>query len=55
MAAAILFGIYETYQSMKVPEIKTTEVRIKNLPVNLNGFSIIQLTDIHTGLILDKK
>lgn len=55
LAGALLFGIYGTYQSMKVPEIKTTEVEIENLPQNLNGFSIIQLTDIHIGLILDKK
>ncbi|WP_022850389.1 metallophosphoesterase [Limisalsivibrio acetivorans] len=52
--AAFLLALLGTYNSMKVPDVKTVEVKIKNLPAELDGLSIVQLTDIHIGPLLKK-
>ena len=52
---ALAAGIWGTFQSVRVPEVRTVEVRLPNLPAELEGFSIAQLTDVHIGPLLKKE
>ena len=49
---ALVFGIYGTWQSICVPDVRTIEITLAKLPVSLDGFSIVQLSDIHIGSFL---
>lgn len=50
--AALILSVYGTWQSLRVPDVRTIEVTLPRLPVRLDGFSIVQLTDIHIGPFL---
>ncbi len=50
--AALILGIYGTWQSMRVPGVRTVEITLAKLPASLDGFSIAQLSDIHIGPFL---
>lgn len=52
VAAALVIGIYGTWQSIRVPDVRTVEITLPKLPVSLDGFSIVQLADIHIGPFL---
>ena len=52
VVAALLLGIYGTWQATRVPGVRTVEITLPKLPVSLDGFSIVQLTDIHIGPFL---
>lgn len=52
--AAIALGLYGTWQSLRVPEVRTVEVALPGLPAGLEGFSIVQLSDIHIGPLLQR-
>lgn len=47
-AAAIMGGI-GFYEARRTPGIVRIDVPVKNLPDSLNGFHIVQITDIHVG------
>lgn len=49
--ASFLSGI-GVYQSMKVPDVREVEVRIKGLPEAFDGYRITQLTDLHVSRLL---
>jgi hypothetical protein len=50
--AALVLGIYGTWQAIRVPDVRTIEITLPRLPVSLDGFSIVQLSDIHLGSFL---
>lgn len=50
--AALALGIYGTWQSLRVPAVRTIEIALAGLPVSLDGFSIVQLSDLHIGPFL---
>jgi predicted MPP superfamily phosphohydrolase len=50
--AALALGTYGTWQAIRVPDVRTIEITLPRLPVSLNGFSIVQLSDIHLGSFL---
>lgn len=50
--AALVLGIYGTWQAIRVPDVRTIEITLPKLPVSLDGFSIVQLSDIHLGSFL---
>lgn len=52
---SLLFGIYGTWQAIKIPDVRTVEISSTKLPEEFNGFSIIQLSDLHIGPILGKE
>lgn len=54
VSLALLGGIWGTYESLKVPALKTVEVKLANLPSELENFCIVQLTDLHIGPLLKK-
>lgn len=49
---AVVLAVYGTWQSMRVPDIRRVEITLTRLPVSLEGFSIVQLADIHIGPFL---
>ena len=51
---ALALGIYGVWQAVKVPNVKEVEMRISDLPADLDGFSIVQLSDLHVGPLLKK-
>lgn len=50
--AALVLAIYGTWQSIRVPDVRTIEIALPRLPASLDGFSIAQLSDIHIGSFL---
>ncbi len=48
---ALGLGLRGSFQAIRVPDARTVEVAIPDLPKELEGFSIVQLTDIHIGPI----
>ncbi|NTW88416.1 MAG: metallophosphoesterase [Desulfobulbaceae bacterium] len=50
--AALVLGIYGTWQAIRVPDVRTVEITLPRLPASLDGFSIVQLSDIHIGSFL---
>ncbi len=50
--AALVLGIYGTWQAIRVPDVSMVEITLPKLPVSLDGFSIVQLSDIHIGPFL---
>ncbi len=50
--AALVLGIYGTWQAIRVPDVRTVEITLPKFPVSLDGFSIVQLSDIHIGPFL---
>ena len=52
---ALLSGVWGSAQAVRVPEIRTVEVAIPELPAELEAFTLAQLTDIHIGPLLKKE
>ena len=46
------FGTWRAYQA---PEISEVEVRLPFLPKKLDGFALVQLSDVHIGAMLQRK
>lgn len=53
--AALFLAGWGTWQSLRVPEVRTVEIRLARLPKALDGFNLVQLSDIHIGLLLGKE
>ena len=50
---SLVLGIYGTWLSIRVPDVRTIEITLPRLPTDLNGFSIVQLSDLHIGPFLN--
>ena len=50
---AVLLSAIGTWQGIKVPDVKQVHVKVRHLPKELDGFRIVQLTDLHTCRLLD--
>lgn len=50
-AGMTAFGVFE---ARRRPAIKEIDIPIKDLPEALNGFRIVQITDIHAGLTIKR-
>ena len=53
-ALALVAGFGGTISQFSVPDVVEHEIAIKNLPEELEGFTIVQLTDLHIGPILKR-
>ncbi len=51
LLAAALAG-WGTWQGVKVPEVKTVDIRLPGLPAAFDGYRIVQLSDIHATRLL---
>jgi uncharacterized protein len=52
LGLALAIGGYGIYQARYGIVTTKIEVRVKNLPARLDGFSIVQISDIHIGAII---
>lgn len=50
--ATLGLAIYGTWQSLRVPDVRTVEITLPRLPAKLDGFTLVQLADIHIGPLL---
>lgn len=53
-ALALALGVFGTWQAVRVPGVRDVEMRVTNLPPDLEGFSLVQLSDLHIGPLLKK-
>ncbi len=52
-AFAVLLSGYGVHQAIQVPPIKRVSVEIPNLPSELDGLRIVQLSDLHISRLFD--
>lgn len=52
---ALVLGAWGAWQAVRVPDVHTIAIRLPKIDQDLDGFSIVQLTDIHIGSLLDKR
>lgn len=48
-------SVYGLYRAMTPPQVTEVSVRLPGLPKALDGFTIVQLSDIHVGAIIQEK
>ncbi len=53
-AASAALTVYGVREARKLPEIAHVEIPIANLPRALEGYHIVQLSDMHVGETIDK-
>lgn len=51
---ALACGAWGTWQAVRVPDVRTVEIALPNLPAELEGFTLVQLSDIHIGPVQKK-
>jgi len=49
LASAGVFTGYGVAEAKQIPAVKNVTIPIKDLPLDLNGFRIVQITDIHVS------
>lgn len=52
--AALLLAAIGVHQAMRVPPVKDIEVAIKDLPPQFDGYTMLQLTDMHISRLFDE-
>jgi predicted MPP superfamily phosphohydrolase len=52
VSAALALAVFGTWQSVRVPDVRTVELSLPRIPAALDGFSIVQITDVHIGPFL---
>ena len=53
-ALALTAGAWGVWQAVKVPSVRTVKLDVEKLPASLNGFTLVQLSDLHIGPMLKK-
>ena len=53
VVALVLAGI-GVWQSVRVPDVKTVEIAVRDLPSAFDGYRIVQLTDLHASRLLQR-
>lgn len=54
LLAALVCGGWSVRQSVTVPDVRTVEITLPRLPRALDGFTIVQLSDIHIRILLNR-
>ncbi|MGH8817224.1 MAG: metallophosphoesterase [Achromobacter pestifer] len=52
-AAAMALSAVGVWQAVRVPDVKTIDIALPNLPPALDGFRLVQLTDLHASRLLE--
>jgi predicted MPP superfamily phosphohydrolase len=52
-ALAVILSAIGTWQGIKVPDVRQTQIYVRHLPKELDGLRIVQLTDLHACRLLD--
>ncbi|MFT3707705.1 MAG: metallophosphoesterase [Archangium sp.] len=55
LAASTGIAAYGTWRAFTPPEVTEVPVKLPGLPKALDGFTIVQLSDIHVGAIIQEK
>ncbi len=55
LMAALCLGGWSVRQSVTVPDVRTVEITLPRLPRELDGFTLVQLSDIHIRILLDRE
>ena len=51
MGIALFSGLYGCWQAIKVPDVREQTITIKNLPAQWKGLKVVQLSDLHIGVV----
>lgn len=51
--AALLLSAIGVHEAIKVPDVRRIELTLHDLPLALDGFRLVQLTDLHISRLLD--
>ncbi len=54
MILALLCGIWGTWQAVRIPDVHTVNITLPKLPAELEGFTLVQLSDLHVGPVQKK-
>lgn len=49
LALALALSVFGVWQGTKVPDVRTVELVLPRLPKALDGFSLVQLSDLHVS------
>ncbi len=52
LGSALVLAAWATWQAVKVPDVRTVEITAPKLPARLDGFTVVQLTDLHIRSLL---
>lgn len=55
VAAGAGTSVFGVYKALTAPEVTVVTVKLPGLPKALDGFSIVQLSDIHVGAMIQEK
>lgn len=55
VSVTCLISAYSIYNGLKLPVVKKVSISLKNLPEELDGFSIVQVSDLHLEPYKSKK
>ncbi|MBI5622400.1 MAG: metallophosphoesterase [Elusimicrobia bacterium] len=55
LAAVALSSAYAVWNAARLPAVVTVEVVLPRLPASLDGFTIVQISDLHVGLTVPLK
>ncbi|MCX5797064.1 MAG: metallophosphoesterase [Elusimicrobia bacterium] len=50
LAAAAAGGLWSLYNAARMPALREVEIALPNLPRELDGFTVVQLSDLHLGV-----
>lgn len=50
--AALALSALGVWQAVRIPDVKHIDVRLEGLPAELDGFTLVQLTDLHASRLL---
>lgn len=53
-SAALVLASIGVHQATRVPQVKDIEVAIQNLPPQFDGYTVLQLTDMHISRLFDE-
>jgi len=48
-------GVFGTWRAFNPPEVTEVPIKLRGLPKALDGFTIVQLSDVHVGAIIQEK
>lgn len=48
-AAALAFSAFGVWQGVRVPDVRTVDIAIPGLPAELDGLSLVQISDLHAS------
>ena len=50
--AALVLSALGVWQAVRIPDVKHIDVQLEGLPAELDGFTLVQLTDLHASRLL---